>query len=269
MSFKTSLKWGWVRDEHDSRDHVFTPKLTREQVSPVSDLRNFCPMIVDQGSLGSCVGNGVAAILQIAQLQQGKVYYEPSLHGKPVTDFTFAPSRLFIYYGAREMEGTVNEDDGCQIRDAIKFVAANGACSSSKWPYHIGKFTDKPTPACYTEAVTRGKVKAYHRLDNNDLHTLLSCLSQGQAFVCGIQVYDSFMSELVASTGVVPMPNKHEQLQGGHCIAIVGHSIAKRSFIGRNSWGPEWGLKGYFLIPFDYLTHRKLANDFWTITQVE
>ena len=34
----------------------------------------------------------------------------------------FAPSRLFIYYNERVMEGTVNSDSGAQIRDGIKSV---------------------------------------------------------------------------------------------------------------------------------------------------
>ena len=34
----------------------------------------------------------------------------------------FVPSRLFIYYNERAMEGTIDEDWGAQIRDGIKSV---------------------------------------------------------------------------------------------------------------------------------------------------
>lgn len=270
MSFRDTLKWGWKRDRHDARDFSFVPKLTTTQILPVSDYRNVAPIVVDQGNLGSCVGNAVAGHIEIDQLQQGKVYYEPALHGKPVTNFVFAPSRLYIYYGGRSLEGTVASDEGCEIRDAIKFIAANGVCSSSKWPYHVSKFADEPTPECYAEAKARGRIISYHRLDNTVLHNLLACLSQGKTFVCGIQVYDSFMSDQVAANGMVPMPNtRTEQLQGGHAICIVGHNIANGHFIGRNSWGTGWGDKGYFYIPFSYLTSSSLTNDAWTVAQVE
>jgi hypothetical protein len=39
----------------------------------------------------------------------------------------FTPSRLFIYYNERVIEGTVAHDAGAQIRDGIKAVAKLGA----------------------------------------------------------------------------------------------------------------------------------------------
>jgi len=38
---------------------------------------------------------------------------------KPV----LVPSRLFIYYNERVIEGTVNSDSGAQIRDGIKTIS--------------------------------------------------------------------------------------------------------------------------------------------------
>ncbi len=38
----------------------------------------------------------------------------------------FTPSRLFIYYNERVIEGTVSTDAGAQVRDGIKSVATLG-----------------------------------------------------------------------------------------------------------------------------------------------
>ena len=43
---------------------------------------------------------------------------------------------------------------------------------------------------------------------------------------------------------------------------------ASREFLVRNSWNTDWGIKGYFRIPYSYLTDKSLANDFWTIRAV-
>jgi len=65
------------------------------------------------------------------------------------------------------------------------------------------------------------------------------------------------------------MPKSNEQVVGGHAVVAVGYDEAKQWFLIRNSWGARWGLKGYFTMPYAYLTDRNLADDFWTIRVVE
>jgi C1A family cysteine protease len=64
------------------------------------------------------------------------------------------------------------------------------------------------------------------------------------------------------------MPAKTEKSLGGHAVLIVGYDDAKRQFRVRNSWGPSWGLKGYFLMPYDYVVNPNLASDFWVLQQI-
>jgi C1A family cysteine protease len=45
----------------------------------------------------------------------------------------------------------------------------------------------------------------------------------------------------------------------------VGYDLAAKRITVRNSWGTAWGQSGYFTMPFDYLTHRGLSDDFWTL----
>ena len=48
---------------------------------------------------------------------------------KDFADFT--PSRLFIYYNERLVEGSVNQDAGAMIRDGIKTMSKVGVCPES------------------------------------------------------------------------------------------------------------------------------------------
>ena len=50
---------------------------------------------------------------------------------------------------------------------------------------------------------------------------------------------------------------------GGHAIAIVGYDNQKRHLIVKNSFGTGWGDKGYFYMPYTYVT-PELLMDIWT-----
>jgi len=177
------------------------------------------------------------------------------------------PSRLFIYYNERLLEGTVNYDAGAYIRDGIKTVNQQGVAPESDWPYLISKFRQRPPTISYTHALTH-KVSQYLRLDNTVLNNLKSCLAAGFGFVFGFTVYASFESNAVTNTGIVPMPQPGDYVLGGHACFCLGYDDAHQWFIVRNSWGPNWGDHGHFYIPYSYLTNSNLASDFWTIRVV-
>jgi C1A family cysteine protease len=178
----------------------------------------------------------------------------------------FMPSRLFIYYNERAMEGTVNEDSGAQIRDGIKSVAKQGDCPEDLWPYDITKFAVKPPQQCYQQAL-KFKAVLYQRLSQIS-NQLKGCLASGYPFVFGFTVYESFESQQVAQTGHAPMPAPTEASIGGHAVIAVGYDDSQNWFIVRNSWGVGWGMKGYFTLPYAYLIDPNLASDFWIIRVV-
>jgi C1A family cysteine protease len=244
-------KYGWAPDLPDHRDHLYSaPQPILAKLPPKKDLRSGCHPVYDQGQLASCTANAIAGAIQFDQKKQ-KVK-------------VFMPSRLFIYYNEREMEGTVNSDAGAQIRDGVKSVANIGVCPEPEWPYDITKFANKPTPKCYTDA-KKCQAVGYQRLDSTNLSQLKGCIASGFPFIFGFTVYDGFESQQVAKTGVVNMPGPKEKVQGGHAVLAVGYDDKSQRFTVRNSWGKDWGIKGYFTIPYTYLTSTDLADDFWTI----
>jgi len=246
--------YGWMRDLPDSRDYLYAAPLLlfRSGLPTKVDLRPKCPPVYDQGQLGSCTANGIAAAIEFDQRKQGiKV---------------FGPSRLFIYYNERAIEGTVNQDSGAQVRDGIKSVATIGAPPEKDWPYNIKVFAEKPPLKAYTDA-KKDLVASYSRVSQGTTQ-MQGCLAEGYPFVFGFTVYESFESDAVAKSGVVPMPTSREKVLGGHCVVAVGYDATKRVFIVRNSWGRGWGMKGYFTMPFEYLLNTHLASDFWTIRTV-
>jgi C1A family cysteine protease len=254
-------RFGWVPDLPDHRDYLFSvPGPVLQTLPPMVDLRPQCPPVYDQGQLGSCTANAIAGAIQFTQMKENLAQI-------------FTPSRLFIYYNERAMEGTVSVDAGARIRDGIKSVATQGDCPETEWPYVIENFTEKPPDKCYQDAI-KYEVVEYQRI-LQDLNQFKGCLAAGYPFVFGMSVYNSFMSQEVAETGHAPLPAPGEGGPGpgggpaGHAILAVGYDVANQWFIIRNSWGTGWGMQGYFTLPYAYLTQRSLSSDFWTIRLVK
>jgi C1A family cysteine protease len=247
-------RYGWLPDLPDQRDHLYAaPMMVIGAVPSKVDLRAQCPPVYDQGQLGSCTANAIAAAIQFDQMKQKAAQI-------------FNPSRLFIYYNERAMERSVASDSGAQIRDGIKSVGKQGDCPETEWPYVIAKFKIKPPKNCYADAL-KYKTVLYQRLTPL-LSQLRGCLASGYPFVFGFTVYESFESAQVARTGHASLPKSNEPSIGGHAVMCVGYDDAKQWFIIRNSWGGQWGMKGCFTLPYSYLTDANLADDFWTIRVV-
>src|SRR5437016_9804308 len=133
-------RYGWIPDIPDQRDYLYAapPAFLRALPARI-DLRRQCPPVYDQGQLGSCTANAIGGAIEFDQMKQSL----PQI---------FVPSRLFIYYNERVLEGSTSSDSGAMIRDGIKTVANQGACPEPMWPYIISKFRSRPTTTCYTEA---------------------------------------------------------------------------------------------------------------------
>lgn len=253
---------GWRPDLPDQRDHLYAapPQLMLALPAAV-DLRPSCPKtIYDQGYLGACTGYAIAGAIEFDELKQ-------QFAG------AFTPSQLFIYYNERVLEDTVDVDSGAYIRDGIKSIANQGAppenlytTDTSPYPGNTA-FRTRPSDQAY-QVASQHKAIAYKRV-SRILSQMKGCLVEGYPFVFGFSVYSSFMSQQVATSGVVPMPAATESLEGGHAVLAVGYDDAQQRFIVRNSWGPGLGMSGYFTMPYQYLLDQNLSDDFWTVRLVQ
>lgn len=247
--------YGWKPDIPDFRDLSLraTPADQAVATPPVVDLRPGCPPVVNQHALGACTANAVAAALLFAGMRQATASVEFS--------------RLFIYYNTRVLEGTVQEDTGAQIRNAVKSVEKTGACLEVAWPYMISRFRDKPDRVAYYDAALRQAIR-YARVPQRAAD-LEQCLAEGFPITFGFAVFTAFEIGDVARTGILAMPTPAESMVGGHAVLLVGYNRPAQTFLVRNSYGAEWGQAGYFEMPYAYVLNPGLADDFWVIREVE
>lgn len=244
--------YGCHPDLPDARDIHYHTHKAAALPSKFSLVSGFPYAPWNQYQIGSCGSNAFDSLVTFDQKKQGLSI--------------FSVSRLFIYYNTRVLEGTPGQDSGVQIRDVFKAYNQFGCAPEADWGYAPSKVLVKPPDQAYTDA-TKDKPLAYARVSQN-LNAIKQALYNGYPIEIGFTVYESFESDQVARTGIVPMPSSADQVVGGHAVVICGWDDSTRLFLVRNSWGTDWGQKGYFQIPYDYFCDPDLASDFWVLTQI-
>lgn len=241
-------KYGLIPDTKDERDFCFAPQPALN-LPDRADLRPNCPPVLEQLSIGSCTAVAIANCYKFLLMKEKLP--------------AFLPSRLFIYYNERAIQGTIERDSGALIRNGFKTISKQGVCDENLWRYDVSKFRLKPPAVCYSEALKHRTVE-YQRVSQS-LNQMKSCLAEGFPIVGGFIAYESFEGGEVARTGILNLPASGERKLVGHAVLIVGYDSDSQRFTAMNSWGSSWGLQGYFTVPFDYFTSAELASDFWTL----
>lgn len=243
--------YGYIPDDAGIKkiNVINNRKVAFVKVAASVDLRSVMPPVYDQGQIGSCTGNGSAAVYDFDNFKRNGSY--------------LTPSRLFIYYGARVIEGDPEQDNGAQIHDVVQVLQQSGTPTERTWPYNTDQFATKPSASAYSEATKHQALHAY----SVDFPQIQAALTAGFPVVFGTDVYTE-INDLTASDYKMPMPAPGEQPEGGHCMVICGYftDSAGLWFWVRNSWGTGWGLNGYCLIPAAYI--KSYASDFWVVDSV-
>ena len=214
------------------------------------DLRSLMTPVEDQGDTNSCVANAVAGA------------YEYWIKKASKQDENI--SRLFVYYNARWRDGSQDKDEGSVIQLAMEGLSKFGACSEKVWPFDTHLTLKKPGAEAYKDAA------AYRVQDMAQVPLKLEAwkqaLAEGKPIVFGCALFDSF-DQCSKQGGVVPMPAPEDLARdkhSGHSMCAVGYSDSEKVFIVRNSWGADWGNKGYCYMPYAYLMNPKFNDgDCW------
>jgi C1A family cysteine protease len=249
----TKRVFGWKKNPIDERDFKFSMAMPR-QLPPLVDLSNLLPPCFDQGQLSSCTGNATAAAIQFDEIKQKGIIPEQA----PI------PSRLFIYYTGRVLEGSQDADNGCCIRDIVKAVNITGFPPEALWDYVESNVDVEPPRIAYSVAIEHC-IKVYKNV-NQTIQDLKICLVSGYPIIFGMQVFPSIAE--AETSGILPMPKEGEFAEGGHCVLIVGYDDSKQAFLVRNSWGTQWGQNGYFWASYSYILNPNLCSDFTCINSI-
>jgi len=252
----TRYKYDCLQDSEDDRDilfhDTFKPLLT---VPDKYDLRQmtWMPDPLDRGESGGSVANAVSNVLkfELGKVKDGQI---------------FQPSRNFMHYYARRMQGGVDIDNGCSIRNLLKAVALAGACSENKWPYDQSHYYNEPNLECQNAGKQHIRNFRYMSVAHS-LTNIKQAVTMGFPVIASMRVYEDFEADTTLTSGNIRSPNAlSENYLGEHCVVIYGFDDDKQEVIIQDSRGGEVGEKGCFRVKYDYILDPGLCRSLWTVS---
>ena len=234
-------------------EHFATPKIH----GPI-DLEPLCPPVNDQGSQGSCTGqSGQEAFdfLQLMDIRKG-ITNTPEIF----VPGQFVPgSREGLYWCARMLMGTTDQDSGSDTWTIIQALERFGLGKETTWPYQDSNLLVSPPKEYFDEATSHKITQAFAL---GSIKEIDACLAAGFPAMAGFDVYSNAMGEMQSPQAILTLPTSHDTFEGGHEILIIG--VNGLYYKCRNSWGVSVGDHGNFHMPKTYFTEG-LADDAATI----
>lgn len=210
-------------------------------IPATKDLREDWWEINNQGSTGSCVGWATAdSVLRWVFVKAGLIEKDDLL------------SPRFIWMAAKETDEFITrpttfiEEDGTSLKAALNIARKYGIVLDSILPFKTGQLYPNPAKTFYAIAA-KLKITSYFNLGNN-LGNWRTWLATMGPILTRLNV-DSSWDSATLNNGVLDV-YQPATTRGGHAVALVGYTAT--DFIVRNSWGTNWGDKGYAYASWSY-----------------
>ena len=209
---------------------------------PLDDYLKAHVPILDQGQEGACTGFGLATVIHYL------------LRTRKVVPDRAEVSPWMLYDMARRYDEWPGENyEGASARGAMKGWHKHGVCSKASWPkedrdperYRV-RFAD----------ALRRPLGAYLRVNHKDVIAMHTAISEVGILYATASVHDGWND--VGRNGTIDFTSK-SKVTGGHAFALVAYD--KDGFWLQNSWGSDWGRRGFAHLNYDdWLAH---GSDVW------
>lgn len=222
-------------DTLDFRDKMYEANLYEVPTKiSLDEYKQWNVPILDQGKEGACTGFGLATVANYL-LSRRKIIPDP----KPVSP------RMLYEMAKRYDEWPGEQYAGSSARGAMKGWYKHGVCSEECWPYKKEETEFRLTDERTSDALRR-PLGAYYRVNHKDLVAMHAAMAEVGILYATAKVHSGWR-EVDTKTGIIPYEDVFPI--GGHAFAIVAYD--EKGFWIQNSWGDDWGQKGFGLITYD------------------
>jgi C1A family cysteine protease len=239
------------RPEPENPRHWGFEEMLRPVMAPPNsygdvDLRLWATPVLDQGRTNSCVAHAVVSALGLKLTQQSG-------------DSPVSLSRMAVYYLGRELMDPpeCQVDQGLYISFAFDVLRRFGVPPESAWPWDETKLHTPPSWKAMRKAYEH-KIRAYYKILSGGpdrVSAVVECLQAGYPVVFGTTTGMNW--HLYKKGDVLTLP---DTVRGRHATVLVGFQDGK--FIGQNSWGPDWGMDGFYWMSPEVIAATE-SRDFW------
>ena len=240
---------GFVR-EPDSVFQQFTVGVRfRNFLPPEVDLAARFPTPGNQGSQSSCTAWAVGYAM--------RSFYEGKRQNWSFASNDQLISPAYIYNSLHKYSGDCNA--GVAISAALELLEKNGAPTLAVFPYTEGDCSVAPDPKAASVA-PEFRIRSWRAINAKVLDDAKGQIRLGNPVVFGMDISESFEN----LEGDAVYDDTTTPRIGGHAMVLVGYSERRQAFKVINSWGTDWGDKGFAWISYraiKELTDRMFVMD--------
>ncbi|MDF3818396.1 C1 family peptidase [Leptospira sp. 96542] len=167
-------------------------------------------------------------------------------------DNNWVPDRPSRIFSPSYIYNQINSgrDQGSSVTNALKLMYEQGAATLQTMPYTTN-FTARPTNNAFNEA-KKYKINKYYSITS--LAEIKNALQLGHPLLVGIVTDATFNSGKYKIFNKTLRDNARDRLgssHGRHAMVIVAYDDDRRALLFLNSWGSQWGEKGYVWVSYD------------------